>query len=639
MSIQSPGTSPTSHGGPTTIRELEQANRTLGARNAKLSELLSASRTKLAELSERLDALSEPPSTYGTLLELNPRGRTAEVFTAGRRMRLAVSPTVEQSRLQPGATVRLGEGQQVVEVTGFEDSGEIATVVELVGERLIVADKVGEESLVKAAGQLRAAIARRHVATGDSVIVDRRSGWAFEAVPRCEVTSLVLEEVPDVTYADIGGLGEQIEQIRDAVELPFLHPEVYRAYGLRPPKGVLLYGPPGNGKTLIAKAVAHSLAESLARRRASEGSASARSAEGAQGLQASGPAEGVPPTHRQADADGDPGSPADAAESTPAPSYFLNVKGPELLNKYVGETERQIRQIFERARRIASSGTPVIVFFDEMEAIFRTRGTGLSSDMESTVVPQLLAEIDGVEGLENVIVIGASNREELIDPALLRPGRLDVKIRVARPDRAAAKDILGKYLTPAIPIDPELVAAAGSVESAVEQLRERVVGSLFARDESRRYITLHFADGSTRDLYWADFVSGAMLSNIVDRAKTMAIKDALGRARMQDGQVTGGIGHAHVDAAVAAEVRDNEDLPDTTNPAEWARVSGHTGRRVVEITVASHARASEADTHSDSESTSGTEDAAPHRGGEASTSSSGAPLPAAPTSDATEREV
>ena len=526
---------------PESIRELQLANRTLGTRNAKLVSMLKASRDKLEEMNARLEALAEPPSTYGTLLAVSHKGQEAEVFTNNRRMRVPVSPLVDRAAMVPGCTVRLAEGLQVVEVTGIEDSGDIAQVVEIVGERVIIADKMGEESVVKAAGSLRDAVLAKDITPGDSVIVDRRSGWAFEAVPRTEVTSLVLEEVPDVSYEDIGGLSHQIEQIRDAVELPFLHPEIYLEYGLRPPKGVLLYGPPGNGKTLIAKAVANSLAQQMG---------------------------------------GQSGGVAAAGEDKPrAKSYFLNIKGPELLNKFVGETERQIRQIFEQARRVASSGKPVIVFFDEMEAIFRTRGTGVSSDMESTVVPQLLAELDGVESVGNVIVIGASNREELIDPAVLRPGRLDVKIRVERPDASAAEDILSKYLTSAIPMNEQLVAEHGSADAAAAHLRGRVISQVFATDASRRYVTLHFADGSSKDLFWSDFVSGAMLANIVDRAKTSAIKNAL------RGTTTGGLTVQHVEDAVAAEAHDNEDLPDTTNPAEWARIYGHTNKRVVDISV------------------------------------------------------
>ncbi|AGP30754.1 proteasome ATPase [Corynebacterium terpenotabidum] len=510
--------------GPESYRQLQLANRTLGTRNAKLTELLKASRDKLDELNSRLDALAEPPSTYGTLLETGPGAKTAEVHTAGRRMRLMVSPNVNRIDLQPGALVRLGEGQQVVEVCGTTDSGDLASVVEVVDDtRIVVADKLGEESLMKCAGGLTGEIAAKQVGPGDSVVVDRRAGYAFEVITRAEVENLVLEEVPDVAYTDIGGLERQIEQLHDAVELPFLHPELYRDYGLLPPKGVLLYGPPGCGKTLIAKAVASSLA-------------------------------------RRMDASG-------GEDGTSSRSYFLNIKGPELLNKFVGETERQIRLIFERARKIASAGAPVIIFFDEMEAIFRTRGTGVSSDVESTVVPQLLAEIDGVEGLRNVIVIGASNREELIDPAILRPGRLDVKIRVQRPDRDAALDILDKYLTDSLPLDPA---------STAEELRERVVDGLFSHETP--FLTLHFADGTSRTLYYGDFASGAMLANIVDRAKKFAIKDAL------RGQGSG-ISATHIDLAVAQECHDNDDLPDTTNPAEWARISGHSSRRVIDITV------------------------------------------------------
>lgn len=496
------------------VRELQRANRTLGARNTKLAQLLKSSRDKLGDLNEQLDALAQPPSTYGTVLEASKDPGCMEVFTAGRRMRLAVAPFISRSELRPGITVRLGEGQQIVEAAGFTPTGELATVVDLLGAgRAIVVDSAGQRHVVRLAEPVRDR-RDRALRAGDALLIDPKIGYAFEAIPRSDVATLALEEVPDVTYADIGGLDGQIGQIQDAVELPFSHPDLYRSYHLHPPKGVLLYGPPGCGKTLIAKAVANSLS-------------------------------------RRAGACQD------------APSYFLNIKGPELLNKYVGETERQIRAIFERARELATEGNPVIVFFDEMESIFRTRGSGRSSDMETTAVPQLLTELDGVEKLSNVIVIGATNREELIDPAILRPGRLDIKIRVDRPDREGAHQIFARYLRGDIPL---ALPAADLIQVGVTEL--------FA---PKPYVELTLADGSTLVLNYSDFVSGAMIANIVDRAKKAAIKDHL------SGLSHAGIAPKHLITAVAAEERETEDLPNTSNPDEWTRIIGHHGQRVKEV--------------------------------------------------------
>ena len=514
----------------------------LGARNVRLAELLKDSRDQLEALKGEVERLGTPPSTYGVVLTRPAGPDTVEVMAAGRRMRLAIAPGVDAADLTPGVTVRLNEAMTVLEVSSeLPVTGVTAVLRDVLadGVRARVVMGNDEEHIVVLAAALRGARTAEHpapVRPGDAVLVDPKAGVAYEVVPKAEVDELLLEEIPTVEYSDIGGLGPQIEQIRDAIELPFVHHDLYREFHLAPPKGVLLYGPPGCGKTLIAKAVAHSLARAAAVAR------------------------------------GD-----DVSDGRYPNSYFLSIKGPELLNKYVGETERHIRSIFERAREKATEGNPVIVFFDEMDSIFRTRGSGVSSDMETTIVPQLLAEIDGVEDLRNVIVIGASNREDMIDPAILRPGRLDLKIRIDRPDRDAAADILAKYITPDLRFDPVEVGDADP-DTHVRELIERIVDRLYTRDASTTYVHLVYASGRRSSLYLADLTSGAMLRNIVDRAKKLAIKDIVhgtGRGLTTDDFLD----------AVDAEFAENTDLPNTSNPQEWARLTGVRGERVIEVSV------------------------------------------------------
>ncbi len=516
----------------------------LNARNEKLTETLKEARGQLVALREEVDRLAQPPSGYGVFLDLHDDD-TVDVFTAGRRMRVAVSPAVEGKQLARGQTVRLNEALTVVEAGTFERIGEVCALREVLldtvgsqtlGARALVVGHADEERVVWLADPLIARPENPDVVPlkpGDSLLVDNKAGYAYERVPKAEVEDLVLEEVPDVAYTDIGGLTRQIEQIRDAVEMPFLHSGLFREYELRPPKGVLLYDPPGCGKTLIAKAVANSLAKQVAAAR------------------------------------GD--------DDREAKSYFLNIKGPELLNKFVGETERHIRLIFQRAREKASEGTPVIVFFDEMDSIARTRGSGVSSDVETTIVPQLLSEIDGVEGLENVIVIGASNREDMIDPAILRPGRLDVKIKIERPDAEAAKDIFSKYLTQTLPLHADDMAVfAGNRSACIEAMIQRVVERMYAETEENRFLEVTYANGDKEVLYFKDFNSGAMIQNIVDRGKKGAIKSVL-----ETGQP--GLSVQHLLEAIVDEFAENEDLPNTTNPDDWARISGKKGERIVYI--------------------------------------------------------
>ncbi|MEV3962858.1 proteasome ATPase [Nocardia sp. NPDC050193] len=529
---------------PDRTRELEARIDSLTIRNTKLMDTLKEARQQLVALREEVDRLGQPPSGYGILIGVY-EDQTVDVFTSGRKMRLTCSPNIDTTTLAYGQTVRLNEALTVVEAGMFDAIGEIGTLREILdgGRRALVVGHADEERVVWLSGPL-AKLAEaddlddpdspiRKLRPGDSLLVDTKAGFAFERIPKAEVEDLVLEEVPDVGYEDIGGLGRQIEQIRDAVELPFLHKDLFREYALRPPKGVLLYGPPGCGKTLIAKAVANSLAKKIAEARGE-----------------------------------------DAKE---AKSYFLNIKGPELLNKFVGETERHIRIIFQRAREKASEGTPVIVFFDEMDSIFRTRGSGVSSDVETTVVPQLLSEIDGVEGLENVIVIGASNREDMIDPAILRPGRLDVKIKIERPDAESAQDIFSKYLTEGLPLHADdLEEFKGDKVACVRAMIERVVDRMYAESEDNRFLEVTYANGDKEVLYFKDFNSGAMIQNIVDRSKKYAIKAVLDTGNP-------GLRIQHLYDSIVDEFSENEDLPNTTNPDDWARISGKKGERIVYI--------------------------------------------------------
>jgi proteasome-associated ATPase len=520
---------------PRHVRQLEERLAAAQAQIARITEnnerlvaTLKEARAQIITLKEEVDRLAQPPSGYGVFLAKHDDG-TVDVFTGGRKLRVAVSPALEVGELRRGQEVLLNDALNIVDAFGFERSGEVVMLKEVLdgGDRALVISHADEERIVHLAHTLLDTPLR----AGDSVMVEPRSGYAYERIPKSEVEELVLEEVPDVDYTDIGGLSRQIEQIRDAVELPFLHAELFREHQLRPPKGVLLYGPPGCGKTLIAKAVANSLAKQIAEKRGQE---------------------------RRT-------------------SYFLNIKGPELLNKYVGETERHIRLIFQRAREKASEGTPVIVFFDEMDSVFRTRGSGVSSDVENTIVPQLLSEIDGVEGLENVIVIGASNREDMIDPAILRPGRLDVKIKIERPDAEAAKDIFSKYILSGLPLHADDLAEHGnSTEATVAAMIDATVMRMYSETEENRFLEVTYANGDKEVLYFKDFNSGAMIQNIVDRGKKMAIKDFLSSGQK-------GLRLQHLLDACVDEFRENEDLPNTTNPDDWARISGKKGERIVYI--------------------------------------------------------
>ncbi|HWJ64964.1 MAG TPA: proteasome ATPase [Acidimicrobiales bacterium] len=502
--------------------------------NEKLTYTLREAREHIAALREEVDKLTQPPAAYGTVLGVNEDDDTVDVFSGGRKMRVAAMPD-ELGKLRRGDEVALNESFSVILSRASDRTGEVVTIKTLMSEgRVLVVGRADEERVCEVLDE----VVEEGLRVGDTVLMDGRSGLVVEKLERPEVEELVLEEVPDISYDDVGGLDSQIEAIADAVELPFVHHELFAEHKLPAPKGILLYGPPGCGKTLIAKAVANSLAKKV----------------------------------------------AEVSGDGAAKSYFLNIKGPELLNKYVGETERQIRLVFQRAREKSEEGWPVIVFFDEMDSMFRTRGTGISSDMESTIVPQLLAEIDGVETLKNVIVIGASNREDLIDPAILRPGRLDVKIKIERPNEQAAAQIFGRYLTADLPLNQDEVRdlGGGDPDKCVQAMIERTVEEMYRDDEDNQFLEVTYQNGDKEVMYFKDFASGAMIENIVRRAKKLAIKRLISEG-------TRGIKTQDLIESIHQEYKEHEDLPNTTNPDDWAKISGKKGERIVYIrTLISH---------------------------------------------------
>jgi proteasome-associated ATPase len=509
--------------------KLREANRQLVQafnQNEKLVNALYEAREQITSLKEEVDKLCAPPSTYGVYLSVN-EDATVNVLSQGRKVKVNLHPSIKAESLKPGQELVLNEGLNVVEAAGYEIQGDVVILKEMLEEgRAIVTLRADEDKVGIVADPLRSV----KLKIGDHVLMDSKSGYLLEKLPKSEVEDLALEEVPDINYEDIGGLSAQIEAIKDAVELPYLYADYYREHQLRPPKGVLLYGPPGCGKTMIAKAVANNLAQKISEKRGEK-----------------------------------------------VKGFFLNIKGPELLNKYVGETERKIREIFVKAREKAAEDVPVIVFFDEMDALFRTRGSGISSDVETTIVPQLLAEIDGVEHLRNVIVVGASNRQDLIDPAILRPGRLDVKVKIERPDAVAAVDIFKKYLTADLPIhESELSQNSGDTQAALDRMIAAAVEEMYNLGEENRFLEVTYANGDKEVLYFKDFSSGAMIESVVRRAKKLALKRYIQTSEK-------GINLDDVMSAVREEFKENEDLPNTTNPDDWAKIAGKKGERIVYV--------------------------------------------------------
>jgi len=511
------------------MRQLHESRQKLHfsqQKNEQLVSTLHEAKAQIEALRKEVDKLSAPPSTFAVFYNTNEDG-TVNVSLGGRKLRVNLHPSIPPESLKKGQEVIVNEGLNVIEARGYDPQGEVVHLKHLLDDgRAVVSLHLDDERVV----EISDALTHQDLSVGDHLLFEPRSGYLIEKLPKGEMEELVIEEVPDIQYDQIGGLTKELEQVKDAVELPFLYPELFAEHRLSPPKGLLLYGPPGCGKTLIAKAVANSIAKKLGHLKGKD-----------------------------------------------VRSYFLHIKGPELLNKYVGESERQIREVFAKAKEKASHGNPVIVFFDEMDALFRTRGTGISSDMESTIVPQFLSEIDGVESLRDVIVIGASNRQDLIDPAVLRPGRLDIKIKIPRPDKQSAKDILGKYLTSDLPLaESELTQHGSDRATFIHHLIETTIEAMYALTEENQFLEVTYANGEKETVYFKDFASGALIESVVSRAKKLAIKRAIsGEAK--------GLNADDFLRGIREEFKEQEDLPNTTHPDDWAKIAGKKGEKIIHV--------------------------------------------------------
>lgn len=503
------------------LNALRASNLQQVAMNERLEYLLEQAKVKLREMRDEIDRLSQPPSVYASFLHLNDDG-TAEVIANGRRMRCNISEDINLDDLHRGRYLVMNEQMVAVEAGPYADAGEICKVLDTLDDgRLIIEGRMDERKIIYLKDGLKVD-EDRPLKAGDEVLVDTTSAVAMEYVYKLEAKDQLLETVPDVTYDKIGGVDDAIKTVHDSVELPYKHPEVFAEFELSAPKGILLYGPPGCGKTMIAKAIANSLA-------------------GKGGV-----------------------------------SQFMNISGPELLTKWVGESERKIRDVFKRAREAATPESPVIIFFDEAESLFRMRGSGRSSDMESTIVPTLLSELDGVEGLQNVLVIFATNRQDLIDPAVLRPGRIDVKIRLPRPDQDATRKILAVYLHSGLPVDGNL-----------DDILDSTVEYVFDEAPNKEFLEVTYSKGNRETLYFRDFISGAMVENIVARAKKIAVK------RRLDGD-TSGITIDDMRSAVDQEFLEAKDLPNTSDVSDWQKVTGRSnGDEIVKVRSLIHQKEAE----------------------------------------------
>src|SRR5467141_3568043 len=490
-------------------------------------ETIVEARRMIEKLEEVIKKVTSPANRIGTFLGATSRD-TAHIVVGGADYYCNVDPRIPLAKLKNGTRVLVNEAYVIVGDLGFETAGPVTKITEVLSDdRLRVGSEHGLQSIVL---QRSADLASSTLKSGDEVRVDSNYRMALEMLSSTKSHEHYLDVVPELPWEKVGGQEGALQAIKDAIELPLLHPDLFKKFQHATPKGFLLYGPPGCGKTLIGKATAFNLTKQLG-----------------------------------------------AKSGTEMREYFMHVKGPEILNMWVGESERMVREIFATAREKRGEDFMPFLFIDEAESILGTRRASRHSNILSTLVPMFCSEMDGIDSLNDVVIILASNRADLIDPAILRPGRIDRKIKVNRPNREGAREVYRIYLTPDLPYDGALGKEAENIGAAVDKLIERFVDWQFTRREENKFLEVTLRSGRKEVLYRSDLISGAIIASIVERAKAIAIKRAIATQQPE------GIRETDLQLAFNAEYVENDIFPSSDVTEDWLKLIDYEPENVVKI--------------------------------------------------------